>query len=180
MQAVAAAGAGGQQQQGNAGNAATGLTAAQNGLAVAQHANAILQQQQQAPNGQGAAAALALGAQLAQLGTAMQQIPNPANINQAGQALAATHNAAPAPANQNAAQGALAPQPLQGAAAGPNPHAHAAAQGRNQSDSMRVFKLQFDTRRIICCSQNKVIVGWDFADGDKALEIVGSLSSETA
>ncbi|KAM0161426.1 hypothetical protein ACHAPG_002355 [Botrytis cinerea] len=31
----------------------------------------------------------------------------------------------------------------------------------------RVFKLQFDARRIICCSQTPTIVGWDFANGDK-------------
>ena len=30
----------------------------------------------------------------------------------------------------------------------------------------RVFKLQFDARRIICCSQDPKIVGWDFANGD--------------
>jgi F-box and WD-40 domain protein 1/11 len=31
----------------------------------------------------------------------------------------------------------------------------------------RVFKLQFDARRIICCSQTATIVGWDFANDDK-------------
>lgn len=30
----------------------------------------------------------------------------------------------------------------------------------------RVFKLQFDARRIVCCSQDSRIVGWDFANGD--------------
>ena len=30
----------------------------------------------------------------------------------------------------------------------------------------RVFKLQFDARRIICCSQDPKIVGWDFANDD--------------
>ena len=33
----------------------------------------------------------------------------------------------------------------------------------------RVFKLQFDARRIICCSQTSVIVGWDFANGDEQI-----------
>ncbi|TVY42531.1 F-box/WD repeat-containing protein 1A [Lachnellula subtilissima] len=33
----------------------------------------------------------------------------------------------------------------------------------------RVFKLQFDARRIICCSQTTVIVGWDFANGDESI-----------
>lgn len=33
----------------------------------------------------------------------------------------------------------------------------------------RVFKLQFDARRIICCSQDPKIVGWDFASGDEQI-----------
>ena len=33
----------------------------------------------------------------------------------------------------------------------------------------RVFKLQFDARRIICCSQDPKIVGWDFANGDEQI-----------
>lgn len=36
-----------------------------------------------------------------------------------------------------------------------------------QSTNSRVFKLQFDARRIICCSQDPTIVGWDFANNDK-------------
>ncbi len=47
-------------------------------------------------------------------------------------------------------------------------------------ESNRVFKLQFDTRRLIACSQNRVIVGWDFADGEKELERVGGWGVETA
>lgn len=34
----------------------------------------------------------------------------------------------------------------------------------------RIFKLQFDARRIICCSQTSTIVGWDFCNGDPQLE----------
>jgi F-box and WD-40 domain protein 1/11 len=33
----------------------------------------------------------------------------------------------------------------------------------------RVFKLQFDARRIICCSQTCTIIGWDFANGDEQI-----------
>ncbi|KAL1997843.1 hypothetical protein VTN02DRAFT_625 [Thermoascus thermophilus] len=33
----------------------------------------------------------------------------------------------------------------------------------------RVFKLQFDARKIICASQDPRIVGWDFAAGDEEL-----------
>jgi F-box and WD-40 domain protein 1/11 len=34
----------------------------------------------------------------------------------------------------------------------------------------RIFKLQFDARKIVCCSQAPVIVGWDFYNGDPELE----------
>lgn len=34
----------------------------------------------------------------------------------------------------------------------------------------RIFKLQFDARKIICCSQAPVIVGWDFCNGEAELE----------
>jgi F-box and WD-40 domain protein 1/11 len=33
----------------------------------------------------------------------------------------------------------------------------------------RVFKLQFDAHRIICCSQTSTIVGWDFCNDDAEL-----------
>lgn len=33
-----------------------------------------------------------------------------------------------------------------------------------------VFKVQFDPRRIVCCSKSRVIVGWDFCNGDAELE----------
>ncbi|QDS75024.1 hypothetical protein FKW77_005914 [Venturia effusa] len=68
------------------------------------------------------------------------------------------------------------------AAAGAN-HGHGAAapaavanavnnntNGNNNSNGCRVFKIQFDSRRIICCSQDTTIVGWDFANGDKEIE----------
>ncbi|KAF2104051.1 WD40 repeat-like protein [Rhizodiscina lignyota] len=44
-------------------------------------------------------------------------------------------------------------------------HHHAAAV--QAGTNSRVFKLQFDARRIICCSQDPTIVGWDFANGDE-------------
>ena len=58
-------------------------------------------------------------------------------------------------------------------------HGHAGHAHGGRSESNRVFKLQFDARRIIACSQNKVIVGWDFANGDKDLERIGDWSRET-
>ncbi len=55
------------------------------------------------------------------------------------------------PPNQTNVQGTLQPA---GGVAQPN---------------SRVFKLQFDARRIICCSQDPKIVGWDFANGDEEI-----------
>lgn len=57
---------------------------------------------------------------------------------------------------QQTAQTPPAPQPQVANTTAPQPNA-------------RVFKLQFDARRIICCSQDPKIVGWDFANGDKRI-----------
>ncbi|KAF4953285.1 hypothetical protein FSARC_12433 [Fusarium sarcochroum] len=57
----------------------------------------------------------------------------------------------------------MPPNMLQGGAH----HPHIAAA---ENTSARVFKLQFDAHRIICCSQAPVIVGWDFCNKDPALE----------
>ncbi|KAK5079719.1 hypothetical protein LTR70_008354 [Exophiala xenobiotica] len=50
-------------------------------------------------------------------------------------------------------------------------------QNRNQNQSQsqhqgvsRVFKLQFDARRIVCCSQDTNIIVWDFANNDPEIE----------
>ncbi|KAI5256812.1 WD40 repeat-like protein [Aureobasidium subglaciale] len=56
---------------------------------------------------------------------------------------------------------------------------HGRLAGRHRDDSNRVFKLQFDSRRIVCCSQNRVIVGWDFAAGDIDLEQASRFFGET-
>ncbi|KAI1811995.1 WD40 repeat-like protein [Poronia punctata] len=50
-------------------------------------------------------------------------------------------------------------------------HPHAQLPGSDASPA-RIFKLQFDARRIICCSQVSTIVGWDFCNGDVELEEV--------
>lgn len=54
-----------------------------------------------------------------------------------------------------------------------HPHHHAAPApangGAGPSLNNRVFKLQFDSRRIVCCSQEPVIVGWDFSAGEQDL-----------
>ena len=68
-------------------------------------------------------------------------------------------------ANHHVATQAPVPQAAPPAPAPhPNHHPH---QGHN--NMARVFKLQFDARRIICCSQTSVIVGWDFANGDEQI-----------
>lgn len=60
------------------------------------------------------------------------------------------------------------PPPAAGPGGQRQSHAHAPEVGM----PTRIYKLQFDARRIICCSQTSVIVGWDFCNGDPALEEV--------
>ena len=64
----------------------------------------------------------------------------------------------PQPPNNPPHQQQQHPQP-------PPPHNNPLPQPPNA----RVFKLQFDARRIVCCSQDPKIVGWDFANGDEAI-----------
>lgn len=77
---------------------------------------------------------------------------------------------------QNAAQNMHPPpiaQPLQApvqipVVANGNSH-HVPTATAVPQPNARVFKLQFDARRIICCSQDPKIVGWDFANGDERI-----------
>lgn len=64
-----------------------------------------------------------------------------------------------------------APAPAQTAQPAAHPHhqLHQAGHHHLPSNMARVFKLQFDARRIICCSQTSIIVGWDFANGDEQI-----------
>lgn len=185
-----------QQQQVGVGGAA-GMNPTQQAVQAAHaailHANYVLQPMagmanQPLPN-----------SQMANL-TAMQtnlhnQIQGGQHQNQVGNN-AAGPAAGPAPNNANNGNNQPAPPAPAAVPAGPaaagnaanavnhpphHHHAHGAGQApRAHADSNRVFKLQFDARRIICCSQNKVIVGWDFANGDSELERVGGWSVETA
>ncbi|KAK5723782.1 hypothetical protein LTR15_005482 [Elasticomyces elasticus] len=89
------------------------------------------------------------------------------------------HNHPPAQANNHAppaAAAALGPYVPINIPGVPNPLLNLPA----PRESNRVFKLQFDARRIVCCSQNKVIVGWDFANGERELERIGGWSLETS
>lgn len=75
----------------------------------------------------------------------------------------------PAPLPVAAAAPAPAPAPAQD----PHPHiARAPLEVPDAANPARVFKLQYDAHRIICCSQRSVIVGWDFCNGDPELEEV--------
>ncbi|XP_014557623.1 hypothetical protein COCVIDRAFT_96688 [Bipolaris victoriae FI3] len=58
------------------------------------------------------------------------------------------------------------------------PHPLAAPLNTNGTNS-RVFKLQFDARRIICCSQDPTIVGWDFANGDKDITLASQFFGDS-
>ena len=73
--------------------------------------------------------------------------------------------AAPTTQNQTETQNAQAPAAqAQPTAAPVQPLPHPPT---TQQTVSRVFKLQFDARRIVCCSQDSRIVGWDFANGDQ-------------
>jgi F-box and WD-40 domain protein 1/11 len=61
------------------------------------------------------------------------------------------------------------PHPLGGLSAAAATAAATQQQQQQQGGGSRVFKLQFDARRIICCSQDPTIVGWDFAAGDREI-----------
>ncbi|KAH4799087.1 hypothetical protein HBH69_028780 [Parastagonospora nodorum] len=112
-------------------------------------------------------------AQQAQALHAASQVAQGTNAN----VTTATTNvttAAAAAAQAAAHPAQAAAQPPQGAAAHHHHHGHhhhhphpLAGPLNNQGTNSRVFKLQFDARRIICCSQDPTIVGWDFAQNDK-------------
>lgn len=65
--------------------------------------------------------------------------------------------AGPAQPNGAANQPAVPAQPH---------HPHAPQRRRRDPPSSRVFKLQFDSRKIVCASVDPRIVGWDFACDD--------------
>jgi F-box and WD-40 domain protein 1/11 len=87
------------------------------------------------------------------------------------QASSAQLAVAHAPPQPPAAGQAPAPAPAQTAQPAAHPHhqLHQAGHHHLPSNMARVFKLQFDARRIICCSQTSIIVGWDFANGDEQI-----------
>jgi F-box and WD-40 domain protein 1/11 len=101
--------------------------------------------------------------------TQPQAAASTAASNQASALAAAWPNGTGQPGAGPALAPAPAPTPIanvHAATQAPAPHI-APPPPRGVPENMaRVFKLQFDARRIICCSQTSVIVGWDFANGD--------------
>lgn len=86
-------------------------------------------------------------------------------------------------------QAANAPPPV-GAPGAPNHHhhgahhhhhhqAHVSPAAPTAQGTSRVFKLQFDARRIVCCSQDPTIVGWDFANNDKDIILASQFFGES-
>lgn len=160
-----------QQQNNTAAGQATNFQAlAQQAQAQAQAANTLAQQAQalhvasmHGGTANGAAAA-----------AAQNPAPNNANPSAANQGPGANAaQQAGAPANANAAPG------HHHHGAHHHHHNHAfqgapAAQGQS-----RVFKLQFDARRIVCCSQDPTIVGWDFANNDKDIILASQFFGES-
>ena len=118
---------------------------------------------------------------------------NGGNPRPSASAPAPAATAATVPANQAGLAAAAGPaqQPQQGAPAngaahhhhhGPHHHHHPHPLGvplANQGTNSRVFKLQFDARRIICCSQDPTIVGWDFANGDKDIVLASQFFGDS-
>lgn len=85
----------------------------------------------------------------------------PVNLQSTVSTSAGASQSAPT-ANQAETVTAPAHAPLPPPAAQVHPHLVPASMAR-------VFKLQFDARRIICCSQTAIIVGWDFANNDEKI-----------
>ncbi|KAF1997404.1 WD40 repeat-like protein [Amniculicola lignicola CBS 123094] len=161
-----------QQPQQQGGHAATPL----NFQALAQQAQVQAQ----------AAQTLAHQAQALHAASQTMQQGNAAATTNSTAAAAAA--AAAAPQNANAAnpqphaanQGQAAAAPHHHHHHGPHHHHHPLAGPLNgQGTNSRVFKLQFDARRIICCSQDPTIVGWDFANGDQDIIAASQFFSDS-
>ena len=84
-----------------------------------------------------------------------------------GEASTATSPTMPGAAPTQTAQALPPAAHGQGHAQPSHHHPHIAAA---ENAPARVFKLQFDARKIVCCSQAPVIVGWDFCNGEAELE----------
>ncbi|KAF1977468.1 F-box/WD repeat-containing protein 7 [Bimuria novae-zelandiae CBS 107.79] len=168
-----------QNQQQNAGQGsqpANFQALAQQAQAQAQAAHTLAQQAQ----------ALHAASQAVHGNTANGNATAPAP---APQAVAAT-NPVTSTITVNHVQTANAPQQAANAPApAANHHHHGAHHHHHQAHGLqgapaaqgtsRVFKLQFDARRIVCCSQDPTIVGWDFANNDKDIILASQFFGES-
>ncbi|KAJ6789811.1 hypothetical protein PWT90_02362 [Aphanocladium album] len=98
-----------------------------------------------------------------------QQAPPPQQSNQAAASSTANQAQAPVPTPAVPFQAAQVPAPAHHHHHRHHHHHHPHLTPAENAPA-RVFKLQFDARKIICCTQSHIIVGWDFCNGDKELE----------
>jgi F-box and WD-40 domain protein 1/11 len=145
--------------------------------ALAQQAQA---QAQAAHNLAQQAQALHAASQAAQSTTsnATTNVTATATAAATGAAQAAAHGGQTVGAGQQGAGGNAAPHHHHHGHHHHHPHPLAGPMN-NQGTNSRVFKLQFDARRIICCSQDPTIVGWDFAQNDKDIILASQFFSDS-
>lgn len=74
--------------------------------------------------------------------------------------------------------GQAASQAQANANANANGGQNANAHPHRDTHHQRIYKLQFCSRRLLCCSMEPIIVGWDFAAGDKEIEIASEFFGE--
>lgn len=172
------------------------VPAAAANAAPANQANNQQAQQQQGNQGAGQQNNFQALAQQAQAqAQAAQNLAQQAQaLHAASQAMHTTNNTTNNNTNAVNNQGAANANANAGAAAGAagaagashhhhhhhhHPHPLAAGAPNIQGTNSRVFKLQFDARRIICCSQDPTIVGWDFANNDKDIVLASQFFGDS-
>ncbi|KAI5863551.1 WD40 repeat-like protein [Durotheca rogersii] len=119
---------------------------------------------------------------------ALAVTPNPGDLSlgmpaQVSTAIAGTPNPSSAMEHGSTGNGGGPPPSLHGQQQPGQLHSQLQVHGHQyqhphiaQADTSpaRIFKLQFDARRIICCSQTSTIIGWDFCNGDPDVEEVSA------
>jgi F-box and WD-40 domain protein 1/11 len=134
-----------------------------------------------------AQAAQTLAQQAHALHAASQAMHGPSASTAAAHASNSNNTAATAATNAGPAQQGAATAPAANAAPHHHHHHHhhpphplaAPLNTNGNGTNSRVFKLQFDARRIICCSQDPTIVGWDFANGDKDIVLASQFFGDS-
>ncbi|KAJ5107953.1 hypothetical protein N7456_004628 [Penicillium angulare] len=94
--------------------------------------------------------------------------PLPANVNPPPVGLAQQNNTVQQPQQlQQPQHPQINPQAIQQIMAHHHHHHHARPRVQPTPPTSRVFKVQFDSRKIVCASVDPRIVGWDFANDDE-------------